>query len=84
MLATEAAHEVLREGFERLQFAEIVAMTVPHNLRSRKVMEKLGMKYDPKNDFENPRLPEGHVLRTHVLYRLDSLLFNLNRTQNNR
>ena len=33
-------------------------------------MEKLGMTRDPAEDFEHPRLPEGHPLRRHVLYRL--------------
>jgi hypothetical protein len=28
------------------------------------------MTRDPTEDFENPRLPEGHPLRRHVLYRL--------------
>jgi hypothetical protein len=32
-------------------------------------MEKLGMTYNPKDDFEHPKLPEGHPLRPHVLYR---------------
>jgi hypothetical protein len=35
-------------------------------------MEKLGMTRDPAEDFdfEYPRLPPGHPLRRHVLYRL--------------
>jgi hypothetical protein len=33
-------------------------------------MEKLGMRRDPADDFDNPTLPEGHPLRPHVLYRL--------------
>jgi RimJ/RimL family protein N-acetyltransferase len=33
-------------------------------------MERLGMTRDPKDDFDHPRLPEGHSLRRHVLYRL--------------
>ncbi len=27
------------------------------------------MTYNPKDDFEHPKLPEGHPLRPHVLYR---------------
>jgi len=38
--------------------------------RSRRVMEKLGMTYNPTDDFEHPLVPEGHPLRRHVLYRL--------------
>jgi hypothetical protein len=33
-------------------------------------MEKIGMHHDPKDDFDHPKLPEGHPLRRHVLYRL--------------
>jgi RimJ/RimL family protein N-acetyltransferase len=47
----------------------VVAFTVPANLRSRRVMEKLGMSRSPADDFQHPRLPEGHPLRPHVLYR---------------
>lgn len=68
--ATEAARAALRFGFEELGLPEIVAFTVPANRRSRRVMEKLGMRRDPADDFDHPRLPEGHPLRRHVLYRV--------------
>jgi len=48
---------------------EIVALTVPANQRSRRVMERLGMTRAPEDDFDHPRLPEGR-LKQHVLYRL--------------
>ena len=67
--ATEAARAVLHHGFETLRMDEIVAFTVPSNVRSRRVMEKIGMVRDPAGDFDHPRLPEGHPLRRHVLYR---------------
>ena len=67
--ATEAARAVLDLGFERLGLAEIVSFTVPANVRSRRVMEKIGLVRDPADDFEHPALPEGHPLRPHVLYR---------------
>jgi len=67
--ATEAARAVLGFGFERLGLAEIVSFTVPENVRSRRVMEKIGLVRDPRDDFEHPALPEGHPLRSHVLYR---------------
>lgn len=69
-LASEGAREVVRYGFESLGLEEIVSFTVPANRRSRRVMEKLGFHRDPKDDFDHPRLPEGHRLRRHVLYRL--------------
>ena len=67
--ATEGARAALQFGFESLRLAEIVSFTVPENVRSRRVMEKLGMTHDPSEDFEHPVLPEGHRLSRHVLYR---------------
>jgi RimJ/RimL family protein N-acetyltransferase len=69
-LATEAAREVLRFGFEELGLSSVVSFTAPANMRSRRVMERIGMRHDPAEDFDHPRLPEGHPLRRHVLYRL--------------
>jgi RimJ/RimL family protein N-acetyltransferase len=68
--ATEGARAALRFGFEQLGLREIVSFTVPANARSRRVMERLAMRYSPSDDFDHPRLPEGHPLRRHVLYRL--------------
>ena len=68
--ATEAARAVLDFGFRQLELAEIVSFTVPANRRSRSVMERIGMTYSPDDDFENPRIPQGHKLRHHVLYRI--------------
>ena len=69
-LATEGARRCLRYAFQELALPEVVAFTVPANLRSRRVMEKLGMSCSPADDFQHPRLPEGHPLRPHVLYRV--------------
>ena len=69
-LATEGAQEVIRFAFERLKLDSLVSFTVPENIASRRLMEKLGMTHDPAEDFDHPRLPEGHRLRRHVLYRL--------------
>jgi RimJ/RimL family protein N-acetyltransferase len=68
--ATEGARAVLAFGFEHAGLEEILSITVPGNVRSRRVMEKLGMTTDPADDFDHPALPEGHPLRRHVLYRL--------------
>jgi RimJ/RimL family protein N-acetyltransferase len=68
--APEAARAALRFGFERLALDQIVSFTVPANLKSRRVMEKIGMRRDPADDFDRLSLPEGHPLRRHVLYRL--------------
>ena len=66
--ATEAAREAIRFGFEELDLDEIVSMTVPANVRSRRVMERLGMTHDPRDDFDHPDAPPE--LTRHVLYRL--------------
>jgi ribosomal-protein-alanine N-acetyltransferase len=68
--ATEAASAALADGFERLALVEIVSLTAVGNERSRRVMERLGMRRDPADDFEHPAVPPGHPLRPHVLYRL--------------
>jgi RimJ/RimL family protein N-acetyltransferase len=70
--AVEAARAAIEDGFFRLGLDEIVAITVVANQRSRRVMERLGMSCDPAEDFDfaHPRLPAGHRLRRHVLYRL--------------
>jgi RimJ/RimL family protein N-acetyltransferase len=70
--ATEAARLALGYAFEALALSEVVSFTSVANLRSRGVMERLGMRRDPVDDFDHPRLAEGHPLRRQVLYRLDS------------
>jgi RimJ/RimL family protein N-acetyltransferase len=67
--ATEAARAALDYGFDKLGLSEIVALTVPANQRSRRVMQRLGMTRSPEDDFDHPRVPEG-PLKRHVLYRL--------------
>jgi RimJ/RimL family protein N-acetyltransferase len=69
-LATEGARAAMRYAFAELGLAELVSFAVPGNVRSRRVMEKLGMTHDVRDDFEHPGLPEGHRLRRHVLYRV--------------
>jgi RimJ/RimL family protein N-acetyltransferase len=69
--ATEAARAALDYGFATLCLGEIVAVTVPANQRSRRVMERLGMTRDPAEEFDHPNLPAG-PLKRHVLYRLRS------------
>lgn len=69
-LATEGSREVIRYAFEWLKLDSLVSFTVPENVASRRLMEKLGMTHDPAEDFDHPKLPPGHRLRRHVLYRL--------------
>jgi len=69
-LATEAARRIVRYAFGPLGLKELVSFTSPANVRSRRVMEKTGMRRDPADDFDHPNLPAGNPLRRQVLYRL--------------
>ncbi len=70
--ATEGARAALAFGFDALKLPEIVSFTTPANVRSRRVMERLGMTHDERDDFDHPLLPAGHRLSRHVLYRIRS------------
>lgn len=70
--ATEAARAALAHGFGALGLEEIVSFTSRRNEPSIRVMERIGMTRDPADDFDHPRLPAGHPLRPHVLYRARS------------
>lgn len=67
--ATEAATSALAFGFVQLALPEIVSFTVPANLPSQRVMERIGMTRDPEADFDHPNVPEGSPLRRHWLWR---------------
>jgi ribosomal-protein-alanine N-acetyltransferase len=60
-LGTELALESLRVGFEELDLPEVVAITLPDNLASRRVMEKAGMRHERDMTW---------VGLAHVLYRI--------------
>jgi RimJ/RimL family protein N-acetyltransferase len=68
--ATEAARASLDHGFGEAGLEEVVAMTATTNERSMAVMRRLGMRRDPADDFDHPRIPSEHRLCRHVLYRL--------------
>ncbi len=68
--ATEGAKAALDFGFNTLGLDEIVSFTSALNIRSHKVMEKIGMAKDSRNDFNHPNVPVGSPLKPHVLYRL--------------
>lgn len=70
--ATEAAGAAVGFGFADVGLAQIVAFTTPANTRSQRVMERLGMRRDRRDDFDHPNLPVGHPMRRMVLYRLDA------------
>jgi ribosomal-protein-alanine N-acetyltransferase len=59
--ATEMSEAALRVGFEDLKLERIVAFTLPHNLASRRVLERCGFTF--QRDIVHAGLP-------HVLYEL--------------
>jgi len=67
--APEAARAALSFGFDELGLDEILSFTSVLNLKSQRVMQKIGMTTDPREDFDHPNVPVGNRLRRHVLYR---------------
>ncbi len=65
-LAEEAARVSLAYGFGPARLERIVAFTPPANEPSWRLMEKLGMRR--VGSFAHPRVPDGHALKTHLLY----------------
>ena len=80
--ALEAAQLALRFAFETLHLREVVSFTARLNEPSQRLMHRLGMTRSPHDDFEHPKVPAGHPLRDHILYRIQNtpdLLKKLNR-----
>lgn len=69
-LAVEAAQQCLNIGVNEFNLNEIVSFTAKSNLRSQRVMQKLGMTRDIKGDFHHPKLAVDDPLSLHVLYRI--------------
>ena len=67
--ATEGAKACLKHGFENLGFDEVVSFTAVENIASQRVMQKIGLRFE--RYFDHPKVPEGHPLRPHVLYRIN-------------
>ena len=67
--ATEAALAAVDDGLARVGLPEIMSFTATVNARSRAVMQHIGLRHVPEEDFEHPDLPVGHRLRPHVVYR---------------
>jgi RimJ/RimL family protein N-acetyltransferase len=71
-IAREAAGAALGHGFGTLGLHEIVAYTAAGNERSRRLMERLGMRRDAAADFDHPRVPRESPLVRHVVYRISA------------
>ena len=65
--APEAARAAIEHGFTEVGLDEIVSFTTVANVRSQRVMQKIGMTL--AGEFDHPGLP-GHPLARHVLYRI--------------
>ena len=68
--ASEAARGAAAWSFANLPDDEIRAITWKGNVRSRAVMDRLGMQYRAELDFDHPKLAENDPLRPHVTYSL--------------
>lgn len=68
-IAHTTAREAIKYGFSKAKLEEIVSFTTPTNVRSIRLMERLGFERDHQGDFDHPALPEDSHLRRHVLYR---------------
>jgi RimJ/RimL family protein N-acetyltransferase len=69
-LAHEGAQAAIDFAFAQLGLDEVVAYTARRNLRSRRLMERLGMRHDAGADFDHPGIEPTSPLQPHVLYRL--------------
>lgn len=67
-IAAEAARASLAYGFDEAGLSEIVSFTVPANVPSQAVMQRIGMK--DAGDFDHPAAGPHDWWRRHVLYRM--------------
>jgi RimJ/RimL family protein N-acetyltransferase len=68
--AREAAQASLAWAWAKLGTPMIAAITNIENTRSWGLMERLGMRRYPEDDFDHPAVPLGDPLRPHILYRI--------------
>jgi RimJ/RimL family protein N-acetyltransferase len=68
--ATEAALASLAWGWDNLDAPSIAAITAALNERSWRLMERIGMRRYPDEDFDHPEVAPGQPDRPHVLYRI--------------
>jgi len=68
--ASEAAGAAVAHAFAVVGADEVVSFTAKRNTRSIAVMERIGMRRDPADDFDHPLIAPGDPLRPHVLYRV--------------
>lgn len=69
--AREAAQATLDWAWANLPVAQVVAITVPDNVASWGLMERLGMARVIDGDFDHPLVADDSPLKRHVQYRID-------------
>lgn len=72
--ATEGGTACLLFAFEVLNLGSVVAFTATTNLRSRAVMQRLGLT-DTEENFQHPKVPGDSPLCEHVLYEIEAKQF---------
>lgn len=77
--AREAAQACLDWGWAHLPHPAIHAITVPANVASWRLMERLGMVRVAGGDFDHPGLAPGDPLRRHITYRIERPFVNHDR-----
>lgn len=53
-----------------IDMPEVIATTAAINQQSRRVMQKIGMRYDPGDDYQRPTFEGRHPSIAHVVYRI--------------
>jgi len=76
--ATEAGKACMNFAFDRLDLCEVFAFTSVSNMKSRAVMERLGMVNIEAN-FDHPTIPHNSPLREHVVYKIEIHQWRLRR-----
>lgn len=69
--ALEAARASIEWAWSTLADSKIFAMTVPANVASWGLMERLGMNRLADQDFDHPNVPDGSPLKRHIVYAID-------------
>jgi RimJ/RimL family protein N-acetyltransferase len=74
-LALESARLALDYAFSELKLSEVVSFAAVPNQRSWRLMQRLGFTSKASENFHHPKIPVGHWLSEHVLYRMSRSSF---------
>ena len=64
--ATEGAKKIIDIAFEKLKLSSVISCASIYNVKSHKVMQRLGMI--KKQSFNHPKVDTKHPLSKHILY----------------